>query len=105
MTKKSDKDIQSEMITALEKIAKPLGVAIGELWAVFVRQYVVKGITEAFTGMTVLAFSIYLHSVIGQWALIVSAVSLVFFYGAIQLIGNPKYHAINDIIKRVKDLR
>ena len=90
---------------ALESAAKMLGVAVGELWAIFVRQYFVRGVTEAFTGIVLSIASWVLYPVIGLWILIPLAIALMFFYGAILLIGNPKYYAIEDILGKVQDFQ
>lgn len=90
---------------ALEAVAKVLGVAVTELWTIFVRQYVVRGVTEAFTGLVLCVASYFLFPVIGLFVLIPLAIALMFFYGTIQLLGNPKYYALEDIATRVQDFK
>lgn len=92
----------NEVISAL---AKGLGVAATELWSIFVRQYLVRGVTEAFTGIVLCIASYFLYGAIGLWILIPLAVALVFFYASILLIGNPKYYAIEDITGKIKDFK
>lgn len=105
MAKKSDKVIPSSVSEIINQIAKGLGVAAVELWSIFVRQYLVRGITELFTGLVLVASAYFLQPYIGLWILLPLAVSLIFFYGAILLIGNPKYYAIDDISNRVKNFK
>lgn len=97
------KGIPESVETALQTIAKGVGVAVTELWKIFVRQYVVKGISELFTAAT-LYTTAYFMLPLGWWALIPVVLAKPFMYGAIMLLGNPAYYAINDITKRVKEL-
>lgn len=90
---------------ALNHAAKMMGVAVAELWSIFVRQYVVRGISELFFGVVIVSVALYLQSYIGLWWLAVAAPSMILFYGAIQYLGNPKYYAIEDIIKKIKTFR
>lgn len=102
---KSNSVIPKDITEAVTAIAKGIGVAAGELWGIFVRQYFVRGITEAFTGIVLCVAAAFLHSTIGLWVLVPLAIALAFFYGAILLVGNPKYYALEDISKKVKDFK
>lgn len=97
-----DKAIPDTINEAISAIAKGIGVAATELWSIFVRQYFVRGITEAFTGVVLCVASYFLAPEIGLWVLAPLAVALGFFYGAILLLGNPKYYALEDITKRIQ---
>ena len=108
------KDINKQIIDAklpdsikagVEAIAKAMGVAAVELWSIFVRQYVVKGLTELFTALVLIGTGIFIATQVGYWALIPLAIALPFCYGTIMLLGNPKYYAINDITKKIKELK
>lgn len=107
MSKKetNEDSIPTTIRTGIEAIAKGLGVAAVELWAIFVRQYVVKGITEVFTAVVLIGSGIFLATQAGYWALIPFAAALPFCYGAILLLGNPKYYAIQDITRKIKELK
>lgn len=89
----------------VEAIAKAMGVASVELWSIFVRQYVVKGVTEVFTASVLIGAGIFLAYHIKWWAVVPLTVALPFCYGAILLLGNPKYYAIQDITKKIKELK
>lgn len=102
MAKNESEAVPVTVSEAIGAIAKALGVAAVELWSIFVRQYLVKGITEAFTGVVLCIAAWFLFPYISLWALVPLALALVFFYGAIQLIGNPKYYALDDIMGRVE---
>lgn len=109
MSKATDKVLEAQLPSAIkagvEAIAKAMGVAAVELWSIFVRQYVVKGITEVFTALVLIGGGIFLATQAGYWALIPFTLALPFCYGAILLLGNPKYYAINDITKKIKELK
>lgn len=100
-----DAKLPESIKAGVEAIAKAMGVAAVELWSIFVRQYVVKGITEVFTAVVLIGAGIFIAYQVGYWALIPFALSLPFCYGAIMLLGNPKYYAINDITKKIKELK
>lgn len=100
-----DASIPESIRAGIEALAKGLGVAALELWSIFVRQYVVKGLTELFTGISLSILAWVLHGVIGWFALIPVAIAHLFFYGAILLLGNPKYYAISDISSKIKEIK
>lgn len=103
---KSSKSIVPESVRgAIEAIAKGIGVAATELWTIFVRQYVVRGLSEAFTAVVLGAVAFSLKDAIGYWAFIPAGVAMLFAYGAIAYLGNPKYYALADITKRIQDFK
>ena len=97
--------IPEQVREAISGAARLLGVAVTELWSIFVRQYIVRGISEAFFGIVIFSTAVYLQGYIGLWWLLAAAPSMILFYGAIQNLGNPKYYAIEDIIKKVKTFK
>lgn len=103
--KKKDSELPKTIKEGVEAIAKAMGVAAVELWTIFVRQYVVKGITEVFTALVLIGTGAFLATKVGYWALIPLAAALPFCYGAILLLGNPKYYAIQDITDKIKELK
>ena len=105
MSKKEAESIPATIKAGIEAIAKGLGVAAVELWSIFVRQYIVRGITEVFTALVLIGSGVFLAMQVGYWALIPLAAALPFCYGAILLLGNPKYYAIQDITKKIKELK
>lgn len=95
-------DIPSQVSEAINGAAKLLGVAAVELWGIFVRQYVVRGLNELFTAIVLCVASFFLYPVIGLWILVPLAGALALSYGAISLLGNPKYFALEDISEKVR---
>lgn len=100
-----DAQIPASIKAGIEAVAKGLGVAAIELWAIFVRQYVVKGVTELFTALVFVGAGAFLAPKVHYWALIPFALALPFCYGTILALGNPKYYAIQDITKKIKELK
>lgn len=100
-----DAKLPSTIKEGVEAIAKGLGVAAVELWSIFVRQYVVKGATEVFTALVLIGAGTFLAYHVKWWALIPLTAALPFCYGAIMLLGNPKYYAIQDITRKIKELK
>jgi hypothetical protein len=89
----------------IDSLAKGLGVAATELWSIFVRQYVVRGANELFTALVLFVSAWFLSDYIQFWALIPAAIGIGFVYGAISYLGNPKYYALNDIVKRIQEFK
>lgn len=87
---------------AIESISKSVGVAATELWKVFVRQYIVRGISELFTAGILFTAGYLLWPAIRYFALIPISVGILFVYGAIVFLGNPTYYALTDVSERVK---
>jgi hypothetical protein len=90
---------------AVEAIAKGIGVAATELWTIFVRQYIVRGVSELFTALVLYGAAFSLRETIGLWALIPAGIGMAFTYGAIAYLGNPKYYALADITKRIQEFK
>lgn len=100
-----DSKLPASIRAGIEALAKGLGVAAIELWSIFVRQYIVKGITEVFTALVLIGSGVGLVKYAHWWALIPLALALPFCYGAILLLGNPKYYAIQDITRKIKEIK
>ena len=100
-----DAKLPETIKAGVEAIAKAMGVAAVELWSIFVRQYVVKGFTELFTALVLIGAGVFIGFQAGYWALIPLTLALPFCYGTIMLLGNPKYYAINDITKKINELK
>lgn len=90
---------------AINAIAKGIGVAATELWTIFVRQYVVRGLSELFTAVIFYGLTAFLAQYIGFYALIPFVIGVAFTYGAIAYLGNPKYYALADITKRIQQFK
>jgi len=90
---------------AIGAIAKGIGVAATELWTIFVRQYVVRGLSELFTAFVLYGAAFFLRESVGLWALIPAGIGMAFTYGAIAYLGNPKYYALADITKRIQEFK
>lgn len=109
----AEKQIETDAVAVLgaqakqviDSLAKGLGVAAGELWSIFVRQYVVRGANELFTAVVLFVAAFILWGFVQFWALIPVAVGIGFVYGAIAYLGNPKYYALEDIVKKIKEFK
>lgn len=104
-TNRSSDTIPASIQKAITGIAKGIGVAATELWVIFIRQYIVRGISEGFTALVLYVAAFLLKDSIGFYALIPFAVGMAFTYGAIAYLGNPKYYALADITKRIQDFK
>ena len=97
------KEVSDLATKAVEAVAKSLGVATVELWKIFVRQYIVKGLANVFVAIVLYVAAYLLWGAIGLFALIPISIATTIVYMAIPYIGNPQYYAIEDITTRVKD--
>lgn len=97
--------VPSSVRDAVEAIAKGIGVAATELWTIFVRQYVVRGLSELFTAVIFYGLTAFLAQYVGFYALIPFVIGVGFTYGAIAYLGNPKYYALADITKRIQEFK
>lgn len=100
-----DANLPKDIQQAIEAIAKGIGVGAVELWSIFVRQYVVKGLTQVFTAVVLIGAGIFIATQFQYWALIPFGLALPFCYAAIMLLGNPKYYAIQDITRKINALK
>ena len=94
------------IIELLKPIADTFNVAVKELWGIFVKRYLVKGISEVFTAILITSPCLYYFNDV-DWMVQITfsiglIISIVLVYDAIQLIFNPSYFALNEIIKQVK---
>ena len=109
MSKTTKSIIEAELPATIkagvEAIAKAMGVAAVELWSIFVRQYIVRGLTEVFTALVLSGVGVFLVTKSTYWALVPFALALPFCYGAILSLGNPKYYAIKDITNKINELK
>lgn len=108
MTKKQStplQDVTAVAQKAIESVADVLGVAVTELWTIFVKQYVVRGITELFTAIILFTVAYLIKDLVHWYALIPAGIGLLFVYGSIPLLVNPKYYAIDDVYDKVKNFK
>ena len=97
---------ERDILELLKPIADTFKVAVTELWGIFINQYIVKGIAELFTGVICLTISIFLYKHLPEYYKLFGIAPFMIFmgfaYDSIQLIGNPKYWALEDIMRRLK---
>ena len=93
----------AEGLDAVGPLAKLVGKATGELWKIFVWRYIAKGLGEVFlAAFTSWIGWTYLHQNDRLWVIPFLCVSGVLIFDAIQLLVNPRYFAMNDVVERVK---
>ena len=95
----------SEVLKNLEPIAEALKIGVGEIWQVFYRKYLVKGLSELVV-IVILGVIIYLtyhiKTVNSFTVPICTIAGLGYLFDAINLIGNPKYYALTEIYDLLK---
>lgn len=102
---KNDVKVPDEVSEAISKLASGIGVAAGEVWLIFVRNYVVRGISELFTALVLFGAAWMLSPHIGYFWLVPVGIGIVLVYGAINYIGNPRYYALEDIVDKIQEFR
>lgn len=94
---------EEEALQKIEPIAKLLGKTASQLWKMFIMRYVAKGIAQVFLAVFInwVAY-IFLWAPHKYWMLAPLGVGGILVYDAIQLLANPYYFAMNDVLYRVK---
>lgn len=96
---------EAEIQQQVGKISDLVGKSVGQLWKMFVMRYIAKGIAQAFLAVFInLIAYVYLNHQhpYNLWMLIPLALGGVLVYDAIQLLANPYYYAMNDVLFRLK---
>lgn len=98
-----------EVLKSLDPLAKTLGVAVTELWKIFCRQYLVKGVSQLFSGIIFIIGAIFMGIYlvpISNWLIIavigVSIWSILFIHSSIPYLFNCSYYALDDLMDRIK---
>lgn len=103
-TTSTDKPMTHESVLKnLEPLSKTLKSTVGEVWKIFVKRYIAKGVSELFAAIVISVISVMLlwakHRI---WILAPAGVVTFLIFDAIQLLINPAYFAMNDVIDRIK---
>lgn len=90
------------------QLGENLGVATKEVWKIFVRQYLVRGLSELLVAATGFILAYYLHTAGGLpyqvGSAVLSLASILYIKSAIPLIFNPGYYAAGNIATSLKML-
>lgn len=89
-----------DILKSLQPIADALKVAVTEIWGIYVRRYVAKGISQLLVAASIAGAAIN-KSEGNNWVFAPLAVALLIAYNAVNLLANPKYFAINDIVEKI----
>jgi hypothetical protein len=102
MATKATAPTNDEALKKIEPLAKLLGKTAGELWKIFVWRYIAKGLGEVFLAIfgSWVGWA-YLHQNDRLWVIPFLCVSGILIFDAIQLLVNPRYFAMNDVIDRL----
>lgn len=95
---------QDAINKALEPLAKGVKSTVGSLWKIFVRRYIAKGVSEMVAAgiiMWLTTDKLWAHHWV-WWLCIPFPVCVLLIFDAIQLLINPHYWAMNDIVERIK---
>ena len=102
----------TDMLKRLEPIVKIMGVAVGEVWKIFVQRYVVKGMRLVFAGIISAIIAYALHKIlfpISPIFILVIIVPIIFgsvmIFMAIPYLFNPRYFALQDLAKQIRENR
>jgi len=105
--KTTKKDIPSSIEKGLGQIAKGMGVAVTELWTIFVKQYFAKGIATAIitiipSVLIVMKYGPFFWESMVWWVVaIIVAGKILGIYWSVMYILNPHYYALEDITARL----
>lgn len=93
---------EAEGISAVTPLASIVGKTAGELWKIFVMRYVAKGVAEIFSAIVISAVSLRLLGTTTLWLFAPGFLITVLIFDAIQLLVNPRYFALGDVMERIK---
>lgn len=99
--KKTD-DFEAKASALLAPLGKGIGTTISELWRMFVQESIVKGVSSLFYAGVLFAVAYFLKEEIVYWSFVPVAVGCFFMGSVFHYVGNPKYHALQDVIEKVK---
>lgn len=94
---------EEDVIKQIAPLSKSLQKSAKELWGMFVKRYLAKGLAEIFLAVfiNVVAY-MFLWQDHKYWVLLPLGIGGVLIYDAIQLIVNPQYFAMHDVIYKLK---
>lgn len=96
--------VQEDVEKQLEPMAKALKKTAEQLFRVYVKRYLAKGIAELFVGIVIAVLTLNKlwanHWV--WWLCIPFPIIMLLALDAIQCIINPAYHAIGDVEDLIK---
>ena len=98
---------EEDVLKTLGPFADGLKKTVGQLWKIFIMRYVAKGLSELFVAGVIAWITtdkLYTHHWV-YWLCIPLPIVLLFCLDAIQLLINPAYYAMNDVIERIKKER
>lgn len=102
--KKTQPVDEKEALGKVEPIAKLLGRTAGQIWQIFVKRYIAKGVAELFaaTVITILTLDkLWAHHWL-YWLCIPFPIVMLLAFDAIQLLINPAYFAMGDVENAIK---
>lgn len=91
-----------DILKSLEPIATALKVTVEKVWGIFVRRYLAKGISQLLVAVAITAAAI---AKLGDsnWIWLPLAIALLIAYNAVNLVINPDFFALTDIVERIKE--
>ena len=95
-------DPDANALDSLQPIANALKVGVTEVWKMFIRRYLAKGASELLVAAAIAAVAV-MKLGNSNWIFLPLALALLIAYDGIQLVINPSYFAVGDIIGRLHD--
>lgn len=86
----------------LKPIADKIGIAVQELWKVFVKRYVAKGVSEIVIALLLDGLAIYKLGG-SNWVLIPLFLMMIPLYDGVNLLISPGYYALKEIMRMIRD--
>lgn len=108
MAKKKDvsKEQVKEAENAAREISKLAGRTVGEVWTIFVRKSIVKGLSITLVASALIFGGVWfmLGLPVNPIGMGLFAVALALLFIAINYLGNPAYYAMTDITEVIKSI-
>lgn len=103
-SKKSKVVNESDALGAVQPLAKALSKTAGQIWQIFVKRYIAKGVAEMFSAIVITVLTLdklWAHHWL-YWLCIPFPIVMLLAFDAIQLLINPAYFAMGDVESAVK---
>jgi|SRR5882672_6366288 len=91
------------VLAGLEPLSGVLKQTVSTIWGIFVRRYVAKGLSFLVAAFAVVFVSIRLLGTETPWLFLPAVPVLVLLLDSIQLLVNPQYFAMEDVLRKVNE--
>ena len=97
-----------EIVALLQPIADAIGVAASELWKLYYREYLVKGVVQIFIGLFFVMLYFTLNLPLANWIfirLVLLPFVVYFIASGIRYALNPGFYAVENLMDKLQTVK